>query len=156
RLWTAITVDYPNELGKNRDRIVVVEDTKGTGVADKVTTFAEGLSIPTSLTFWNGGRIVPPAPRPPYLKEAQCTGKADVQKTLFTGWSTGDTHAGPSNLHYGLDNWVHGIVGYAGFRGRIGDEKHGFQMGFYRFRPDGSRLEFLRNTNNNSWGVGFS
>ena len=30
---------------------------------------------------------------------------------LFTGWSTADTHAGPSNLRYGLDNWLYGIVG---------------------------------------------
>ncbi|NJR42996.1 MAG: hypothetical protein HC767_10370 [Akkermansiaceae bacterium] len=29
----------------------------------------------------------------------------------------GDTHAGPSNLHYGFDNWIYGSVGYAGFRG---------------------------------------
>ena len=28
--------------------------------------------------------------------------------------------------------------------------------GFYRFKPDGSKLEFLRSTSNNSWGVGFS
>ena len=31
-----------------------------------------------------------------------------------------------------------------------------FRQGFYRFKPDGSKLEFLRSTNNNSWGVGFS
>src|SRR5581483_11285176 len=53
-------------------------------------------------------------------------------------------------------NWIYGIVGYAGYRGTIGGERMNFSQGFYRFRPDGSRLEFLRNTSNNSWGVGFS
>lgn len=159
RLWAALTRDYPNELqpkGKGRDRIVIAEDTKGTGRADKVTVFAEGLSIPTSLTFVDGGVVVHQAPETLFLKDTTGDGKADVRKVLFRGWSTGDTHAGPSNLWYGLDNWLHGIVGYAGYAGTVGGERHSFRTGFYRFKPDGSAMEFLRNTNNNSWGVGFS
>jgi len=81
---------------------------------------------------------------------------ADVRKTLFTGWYTNDTHAGPSNLRYGLDNWIWGMVGYAGFVGEIGGSRFSFRQGFYRFKPDGSQMEFIRNTSNNSWGVGIS
>jgi len=159
RLWVCVTVDYPNEKqleGKGRDRIVICEDTKGTGRADKFTVFADKLSLPTSLMFYRGGVIVHQPPDTLYLKDNDGDGVADERRVLFTGWSTEDTHAGPSNLHYGLDNWIYGIVGYAGFNGVIGGEKHRFSQGFYRFRPDGSKLEFLRNTNNNSWGVGFS
>jgi hypothetical protein len=54
------------------------------------------------------------------------------------------------------DGWVYGIVGYSGFGGKVGDENLRFGAGFYRFKPDGSRLEYLRSTNNNSWGFGFS
>ena len=79
-----------------------------------------------------------------------------MRKVLFTGWGTDDTHAGPSNLRWGFDNWVWGIVGYSGFRGTVGGERHRAGQTFYRFKPDGSKLEFLRSTNNNSWGVGFS
>lgn len=157
RLWVAITADYPNELqkqGAGRDKIVILEDTDHDGVADKVTTFAEKLSIPTSMAFYKGGVVVHQAPHTLYLTEKD--GKEASRNVLFTGWSTGDTHAGPSNLWYGLDNWMHGIVGYAGYRGRVGGENHNFRQGFYRFRPDGKELEFLRSTNNNSWGVGFS
>lgn len=159
RLWIAETVDYPNDIkpaGQGRDRIRICEDTDGDGRADKFTVFAEKLSIPTSLTFARGGVIVHQAPDTLFLKDTNGDDVADERKVLFTGWSTGDTHAGPSNLHYGLDNWIYGIVGYAGFEGTVGGEKHAFRTGFYRFRPDGSKLEFLRNTNNNSWGVGFS
>ena len=41
-------------------------------------------------------------------------------------------------------------------RGR--GERHNFRQGFFRFRLDGSRsvMEFLRSTNNNTWGLGFS
>jgi uncharacterized protein len=159
RLWVAVTVDYPNNKqpeGKGHDKIIVCEDTDGDGKADKFTVFADKLSIPTSLTFANGGVIVNQAPETLFLKDTKGDGRADVRKVLFRGWSTSDTHAGPSNLNYGLDNWVYGIVGYAGFRGRVGGEFHRFSQGFYRFRPDGSKVEFLRNTTNNSWGVGFS
>ncbi len=36
------------------------------------------------------------------------------------GCGTSDTHAGPSNLRYGFDNWIWGTVGYSGFRGEVG------------------------------------
>ncbi|HWE38175.1 MAG TPA: PVC-type heme-binding CxxCH protein, partial [Isosphaeraceae bacterium] len=158
RLFIAESLDYPNTKhpGVGRDRIKVLEDTDGDGKADKATVFAEGLNIPTSLLCHDGGLIVLQAPDTLFLKDTDGDGKADVKKVLFTGWGTGDTHAGPSNLRWGFDNWVYGIVGYSAFNGTVGGEHHRFGQGFYRFRPDGSKLEFLRSTNNNSWGVGFS
>ncbi len=159
RLWVLVTADYPNELkpeNAGRDRILILEDTDGDGKADKVTVFADKLSIPTSLTFWNGGVIVHQAPHTLYLKDTNGDDVADERRVLFSGWHTNDTHAGPSNLQYGLDNWIYGMVGYAGFDGVVGGEKMSFRQGFYRFRPDASKLEFLRSTSNNSWGVGFS
>ena len=101
RLWVAITRDYPNELqpeGKGRDKIIIVEDTNGDGVGDKVTTFAENLSIPTSMTFAFGGVVVHQAPHTLFLKDTDGDGKADLRTVLWTGWGTRDTHAGPSNL----------------------------------------------------------
>ncbi len=159
RLWVAETVDYPNDLqrsGDGHDRIKICEDTDGDGDADKFTVFADRLSIPTSLAFANGGLVVHQAPDTLFLQDTDGDDKADVRKVLFTGWGTADTHAGPSNLRYGLDNWLYGIVGYSGFRGEVGGERHQFRQAIYRFKPDGSKLEILRNTNNNSWGVGIS
>lgn len=159
RLWIAESVDYPNtkiEQGEGRDRITICEDTDGDGRADSFKVFAEGLNIPTSLTFARGGVIVHHAPDTLFLKDTDGDDRADVREVLFTGWGTDDTHAGPSNLRYGLDNWLYGIVGYSAFRGEVGDRSHRFGQGFYRFRPDGSDLEFLRSTSNNSWGVGIS
>jgi putative membrane-bound dehydrogenase-like protein len=157
RLWIAETVDYPNSMqppGKGHDRITICEDTKGTGRADKFIVFADKLSIPTSLVFANGGVIVTQAPDTLLLKSSKGDDKADVRKVLFSGWGTSDTHAGPSNLRPGLDNWIWGTVGYSGFRGKIGDKPMRFGQGVYRFKPDGSKLEFLASTSNNTWGLG--
>ncbi|AGA27104.1 PVC-type heme-binding CxxCH protein [Singulisphaera acidiphila] len=159
RLWIAESVDYPNELkseGLGRDRIKICEDTDGDGRADKFTIFADKLSIPTSLTFSQGGLIVHQAPQTLFLKDNDGDDKADERRVLFGGWRTHDTHAGPSNLRYGLDNWIWGMVGYSGFSGQVGGEALKFSQGFYRFKSDGSALEFLRSTSNNSWGVGIS
>jgi len=161
RLFVSESVDYPNGLvlpgeGQGHDRIVRIDDTDGDGTFDARTVFAEPLSICTSMLAHDGGLIVTQAPHTLYLKDTDGDGKADVRKVLFTGWGTYDTHAGPSNLTWGLDGWVYGMVGYSGFKGRVGDDDHEFKQGFFRFRPDGSKLEFLRSTNNNSWGVGFS
>lgn len=159
RLWIAETVDYPNEKrpeAEGRDRIRICEDTDGDGRADTFTVFAEQLSIPTSLTFSRGGIIVHQAPHTLFLQDTDGDDRANVRRVLLDGWSTRDTHAGPSNLQYGLDNWIWGMVGYSGFEGEVGGERHRFVQGFYRFKPDGSKLEFLRSTNNNTWGIGLS
>ncbi len=159
RLWIVETIDYPNEkraVGQGRDRIRILEDTDHDGKADKSTLFAEQLSIPTSLIFANGGVIVHQAPETLFLKDTNGDDVADERKVLFRGWSSADTHAGPSNLHYGLDNWLYFMAGYAGFRGTVGGEDLDFRTGFVRMKPDGSKMEFLRNTNNNSWGIGLS
>jgi len=159
RLWVAVTVDYPNDLqpeGQGHDRIVICEDTDGDGRADRFQVFAERLSIPTSILRVHDGVLVHQAPHTLFLRDRDGDDRADERHVVFTGWSTADTHAGPSNLRYGLDNWIWGIVGYSGFQGTLAGELRRFQQGLYRFRADGRHFEFMRSTSNNSWGVGIS
>ena len=160
RLWVGLTTDYPNDLqeppSQGHDRIVICEDTDGDGRADKFTVFAEGLSIPTSLTFSRGGVIVYDARQTVFLQDTDGDGKADVRKVLFGTWSMRDTHGGPSNMQYGLDNWIWGMQGYNFSRLTLGNETVQFRQGFYRFKPDASKIEFLRSTDNNTWGFGMS
>ena len=153
RLWAAETVDYPNEMTPDRvgnDKIKILEDTDGDGKCDKVTVFADGLNIPTSLTFSRGGIIVAHVPDFLFLKDTDGDDKADVREVLNTGWGTGDTHAGPSNLRYGFDNWIWGAVGYSSYSGVVGGEQKRFGSGVFRMKPDGSALEFMHQFNNNT------
>ncbi|MGH9161315.1 MAG: PVC-type heme-binding CxxCH protein, partial [Vicinamibacteraceae bacterium] len=159
RLWLLETVDYPNKILDGRqgsDRIKILEDTNGDGRADKFTVFAEHLNIPTSLVFANGGVIVSQAPHFLFLKDTDGDDKADVRKILSTGWGTEDTHAGPSSLQYGPDNYVWGVLGYSGFEGEINGKPFKFSQGAYRFKPDGSEFEYMTGSTNNTWGLGFS
>lgn len=160
RLWLLETKDYPNEIsevyGKGNDQIKILEDTDGDGKADKFTVFADNLSIPTSLVFHNGGVIISQAPYFLFLKDTDGDDVADVKEIIMEGWGTFDTHAGPSNLKYGFDNWMWGVVGYSSFSGKVGADSLKFRQGVYRFKPDGSEMEFMGSTTNNTWGLGFS
>ena len=163
RLWAIETVDYPNEVRENKeggqDKIVILEDTDNDGKADKSTVFADKLNIPTSFTFSDGGIIVAQAPYFLFLKDNNGDDKADIKDTILTGWGLTDTHAGPSNLRYGLDNKIWGTVGYSGFFSKNGKDSTEFEMGIYSFKPTTKKvnnIEFLGGTTNNTWGLGFS
>jgi putative membrane-bound dehydrogenase-like protein len=158
RLFVIETTDYPNEIRKEGgdDKIKILEDTDGDGKADKVTIFAEGLNIPTSITPMNGGMLISMAPDFIFLKDTDGDDVADVREVIMTGWGKSDTHAGPSNLKYGFDNKIWGVLGYSGFRGEVSGVEHSFGQGVYRFEPSGENLEYLGNTSNNTWGLGFT
>jgi putative membrane-bound dehydrogenase-like protein len=168
RLWVCETYDYPNELqpeGQGRDRIRICEDTDGDARADKFTVFAEKLSIPTTIAFYRDGAIVQEGGRTIYLKDTNGDDKADLKKTLVTGWNMRDTHGEVSNFRYGLDNWYWAMQGYNDSQPILTHGKPGprFRQGFFRFKVEGenenvavTELEFLRSTNNNTWGLGIS
>ena len=160
RLWVCETYDYPNELqppGKGRDRIRICEDTDGDWKADKFTVFAEELSIPTAMVFWKGGVLVQNGVETLYLKDTNNDDVADTREVVYTGWNLGDTHGGVSNFQYGLDNWIWSMQGYNDSTPKHGDKTYqSFRQGFFRFNPLDYEVEFVRPTDNNTWGLGIS
>ena len=159
RLWVAETRDYPHGVqadGMGNDSIKICEDTDGDGKADKFTVFADKLNIPTGLVLVNGGVIVSQPPRFVFLKDTNGDDKADVREVIVDAWGVKDTHAQASNLHQGYDNWLYGCVGYSGFDRMVNGKKQSFTMGTYRFRADGSAVEFLHQFTNNSWAQSFN
>ncbi|MBI5760149.1 MAG: ThuA domain-containing protein [Planctomycetales bacterium] len=170
RLWICESYDYPNELqpqGEGRDRIRICEDTDGDGRADKFTVFAEKLSIPSAIAFYRGGAIVQDGRETVYLKDTNGDDVSDLRKVLITGWGLGDTHGGVSNFQFGPDNWFYGMQGYNNSEPTYDDGRktaQSFRQGFFRFKMGLVRdndvvvsdVEFLRSTNNNTWGLGIS
>jgi putative membrane-bound dehydrogenase-like protein len=160
RAWVVEARDYPHGLvpegEPGHDSIKICEDTDGDGKADKFAIFADKLNLATALVFVNGGIMVSEARHMLFLKDTDGDDKADVRQAILPGWGTGDTHAMQSNLGRGFDNWLYGAVGYSNFRGNVGGKDIQFGQGIFRFKADGSALEFLHQYNNNTWGFGLN
>lgn len=158
RLWVIQSQDYPHGLDNDvgGDRITICEDTDGDGKADKFTDFATDQSLSTGIVIIKGGAIVAQAPEMVFLQDTDGDDKMDKRTLLFDGFGTYDTHAGPANLKYGLDNQIWGSVGYSGFEKQFESKKVNFTRGIFRFPRDGSILEPIGQFNNNTWGLGFT
>jgi len=157
RCWMALTQDYPNDGGTGNDSIVIAEDTDGDGVAEEFTLFQEGLSIPHSIIPHRDGVIVAEvgtdeSGRVVYVGDEDGDGRADTEEEIFRGYGTGDTHAGLNQLYWGHDNWVYGVVGYSGLTPSISEDLH-LSQDLFRFRPDGSEIEYVGGGASNMAGV---
>jgi len=160
RAWVVEARDYPHGLTAEgtpgRDQIKICEDTDGDGRADRFTVFADGLNLATSLVFVNGGILVAEPRHMRFLKDTDGDDRADVREAILPGWGVGDSHATQSSLGRGFDNWLYGAVGYSNFRGQVRGKELQFGQGVFRFKADGSALEFLHQFNNNTWGFGLN
>ncbi|HLW65225.1 MAG TPA: PVC-type heme-binding CxxCH protein [Gemmataceae bacterium] len=94
RLWVAVWPSYPHWKPKEEmnDKIIILEDTKGTGKADKMTVFADHLENPTGFEFYNGGVIVAQAPDLIFLKDTTGGDHANLRMRILSGLDTADTH----------------------------------------------------------------
>ena len=94
RLWVAVWPSYPRwrPTEERNDKILIFEDTKGTGKADKVTVFADHLNCPTGFDFWNGGVLVAQAPELLFLKDSKGGDKADTRIHVLSGLDSADSH----------------------------------------------------------------
>src|SRR4029077_1223518 len=94
RLWVAVWPSYPHwkPTEEINDKILIFEDTKGTGKADKMTVFADHLHCPTGFEFYNGGVLVAQAPGLVFLKDTEGAGKANVRIRVLDGLDSADTH----------------------------------------------------------------
>jgi putative membrane-bound dehydrogenase-like protein len=151
RCWVVESPGYPATRDAG-DRISILEDTDGDGRADKKTIFADGLNLPTSLLKVDGGVLVTQAPDLLFLKDTNADDLCDEHQVLFSGFGTWDTHAGPANLRWGLDNYIWGTVGYSSYTSEAGS----FGSGLWRWKPGLEHPEFMAQFSNNTWGIDFT
>ncbi|NBV32992.1 MAG: hypothetical protein EBR81_04140 [Proteobacteria bacterium] len=84
------------------DFVMVCEDTKGTGRADKFTKFAEGLFMPAGMELGDGGLYVAQGTELLHLRDTDGDGKADTRRVVLGGFGTGDSHQNLNGLNWGF------------------------------------------------------
>ena len=117
KLWVVEMGDYPRGIdgkGKPGGVIRFLEDTNGDGLYDKSTVFLEGVGFPTGIMPWRKGVIVSAAPEIFYAEDTDGDGKADVHRTILTGFEEGNQQHRVNGFDYGLDNWLYGANGDSG------------------------------------------
>ena len=159
RLWIASSEVYPQiSPGKPAtDKILVLEDTDGNGVADKTTVFADGLLIPTGIEIGDGGAYVAASTELLHFKDTNGDGKADTKRVVLSGFGTEDTHHilhslrwGPEGLLYMNQSiYIHSHIETPWGVKRLNAGGH------WQFRPETLQLDILDRGLVNSWGLAF-
>ncbi len=146
RLWVAEMHDYPSGLDGNFQpggRISVLTDTDGDGTFDRVQRLADDVPFPTGVMAWKQGVLVCAAPEILYLEDTDHDGRADIRRTLFSGFATHNYQARVNSLRWGLDGWVYGAAGLFGgtIRSHLTGQDHELSGRDFRMRPDTGEFE---------------
>jgi putative heme-binding domain-containing protein len=158
RLWVATSAVYPQiRPGQAaNDRILIIEDSAGTGKADKVTVFADGLLIPTGIAPGDGGVYVANSTDLVHIAEDR-PGHAGNRKVVLSGFGTEDTHHILHSLRWGPDGRLYfnqSIYIHSHIETPYG-VRHLNGGGIWRFCPDSLELEVLAHGFCNPWGHHF-
>ena len=126
RLYVAEFPEYNQYADRNARGgtgcVRLLEDTRGVGVYDKSTLFADNVPMATAVACWDGGVYVGSAPDLLYLKDTDGDGKADVRRVVYTGFGTDQAGEGMLNsFRWGLDNRFHIATSLDGGSVRRGD-----------------------------------
>ena len=160
RLWVLCSPTYPQlEPGEEpRDFLVILEDKDEDGRADRHTVFADGLLVPTGFELGDGGVYVANQPDLLFLADTNGDDRADVRKTLLSGFGTEDNH-------HAISAFTWGPGGNLYFQSRIFlhtqvETPHGLIRAddgvVFEFRPRELKLGLhVYGTGSNPWGHAF-
>lgn len=162
RLWVVELYEYPS--GKpgeqGRDRIKILEDTDADGVADKVSVFADGMTLATGLLVGNGGAYVGETPNLWFMEDTDGDGRADKKTAVLTGFGQEDRHELLNGFTWGPDGQLymtHGVftLSKAKDPNNPNAEPVVLTAGVARFEPKTRKFEVFAEGTSNPWGVDF-
>jgi putative heme-binding domain-containing protein len=146
---------------RGEDKVTIHEDSRGTGVYDKHTTFVDGLNIATATARGRGGVFVL---NPPYLLFYPCAGNSDVPtadpEVLLEGFGLEDTHSVVNSLCWGPDGWLYAaqgstVTGHIRQPGSKEPPVHSLGQLIWRYHPESRRYEIFAEGGGNAFGVEF-
>lgn len=159
RIWVAAWATYPKwePLKEMGDRLIILPDDDGDGVADRAVTFAY-VHNPTGFEFWNGGVIVASAPDLLFLKDTDGDDVADVRYRILGGIDSADTHHTANNFVYGPDGFLYyqrGVFHVSNVETPWQSNQESTRAGMYRFNPRTSEFRFHAENSPNAHGISF-
>ena len=161
RIWLTQSLEYPFPAPPGRtprDMIKILECTHGGGVADRVTTFADGLNIPIGILPITNGALVYSIPNIYRVLDTDGDGRADKRELLYGGFGFRDTHGMASSFTWGFDGWIYACHGYSNTSVVKGADGHAVKMqsgNTYRMKLDGSHVEQFTHGQVNPFGLCF-
>jgi putative heme-binding domain-containing protein len=146
RLWVAVWPTYPHWKPKEEmnDKILILEDTKGTGRADKCTVFADHLHCPTGFEFYNGGVIVAQTPDVMFLKDSRGGDVCDTRVRVLDGIDSADTHHTANSFALdpgGALYFQEGTFMHTQVETPYAPTLHNVDAGVYRYEPRTQKFE---------------
>ena len=160
RLWITDTVEYPYAAPPDRpgrDTIKILEDTNGDGLADKITTFADGLNIPIGILPLDRGEvIVYSIPNIWLLRDTDGDDKCDERIPLLGPFGfERDTHGMNNAFRRGFDGWIyacHGFNNITNVKAADGSSVSMQSGNTYRFRFDPKNPQGTTRIEQFTWG----
>ena len=162
RLWVLCAPSYPQlQAGETAgDYLIVLEDTTGSGRADKVTRVAEGLTMPMGFEFGDGGIYICDNTQLIHLRDTNGKGVFNERRVVLSGFGTGDTHQTINSVRWGADGALWFTQGYHIWSSI--ETPYGIvdlnRSGLWRLNPRTLKLDSFLNESTaglNCWGVIF-
>ena len=172
RIWVCEVVNYRKHKNKRPegDRILILEDTDGDNVADKVKTFYQGRDVDSAhgVSVFGEKIIVAVGDRIMVFTDSNGDDKPDSKENLFTGISGTQHDHGIHAVHFGPDGKFYFNFGNSGRQikdkdgkpitdiagNEVNDKRKPYQQGMvFRCNPDGSEFETLGWNFRNNWEV---
>lgn len=156
RLWVAASTVYPQiEPGQApADRILVLADTTADGTADSVTTFADGLLIPTGVLPGDGGVYVAQSTEFLHFRDTDGDGVSDERNIVLSGFGTEDSHHNLHSPQWGPDGRLY--VNQSVYTRTRTETPHGVidlkAGGIFRFDPRDQKMSVHYRGLINGWG----
>jgi azurin len=160
RMWVSCSTTYPHVYpGQSpNDKIVILEDLDKDGKADTCSIWADGLNIPLSFEFGNGGVYVSEEPHMTFLKDTNGDGKADLREIPLTGFGCEDSHHALHDFAWTPDGdliFRESIFHHSQVETPYGPVRQR-NSGWFAWEPKIHRLtSFGSHPSTNPWGVTF-
>jgi putative heme-binding domain-containing protein len=162
RLWVTDTVEYPFPVpqgSKTPDSVKILEDFAPDGHALKITTFADNLDIPIGvLPREDDSALVYSIPYIWRMTDTQGTGHADKSERFLGTYDHVDTHGMTGSFTEGFDGWIYAVHGYRNTSTITASDGSSITMNsgnVYRFKRDGSHVEYFTHGQVNPFGLCF-